>query len=133
MTVADVALAFVEAVNSGDADRLSDLMTEHHVFVDADGSEHAGREEMREGWRGYFAMVPDFRIDVEDTFARGETALMSGHASGTFVQDGVLKRENHWMVPAAWRVVVEDDRVAIWQLYVDPTPMIEIVKRMEAG
>ena len=131
MTATDVAYAFVKAINSGDADRLSELMTENHVFVDSDGSEHAGRDEMRRGWKGYFAMVPDFRIEVKDTFCRGETVVLLGFAHGTFIQDGALKPENRWMVPAAWRVVVEGDRVAIWQLYVNPTPMLEIVKRIE--
>jgi uncharacterized protein (TIGR02246 family) len=129
MTAADVAHAFVEAINSGDADRLSDLMTDNHAFIDSDGSEHAGRERMREGWREYFAMVPDFQIEVEHTLVQGGTAALFGRARGTFVQDGTLKPENHWVVPAAWRVVVEGDRVAIWQLYVNPEPMMEILER----
>jgi len=129
----EVAHAFVEAINSGDPDRLAELMTEHHTFIDADGSEHAGREEMHRGWGEYFAMVPDFRIEVRETFSQGSTVGLFGVAAGTFVQDGALKPENHWVVPAAWRVVVEGERVAVWQLYVNPEPMREILNRIEAS
>ena len=133
MKPAETAHAFAEAINAADPDRLAELMTENHTFIDADGSEHAGREEMRRGWGEYYAMVPDFHIEVKETFSQGDTVGLFGVAEGTFVQDGVLKPENHWQVPAAWRVVVEGERVAVWQLYVNPEPMREILNRIEAS
>jgi uncharacterized protein (TIGR02246 family) len=125
-----VALRFVEAINSGNADRLATLMTEDHTFVDSDGSEHPGRDEMRLGWRGYYEMVPDFEIQVEDIFVSGNVVGMFGTAEGTFVENGVLSAENHWHVPAAWRAVVDGDLVARWQLYVNPAAMLEITGRI---
>jgi len=133
VTATDVARLFVEAINSGSPDRLSALMTEGHVFVDSDGSEHCGRQQMRDGWKSYFTMVPDFRIHVKDTFARDDTVVLLGVAEGTFDQHGILRPENHWVVPAAWRVVVEGELVAVWQLYVNPEPMVEIAKRIETA
>ncbi len=133
MTPTEIAYSFVEAINSGDPDQLSELMTEDHTFIDADGSEHSGRDEMHHGWEKYFSMVPDFRIQVKDALSRDNTVALFGVAEGTFDQDGVLKSENHWVVPAAWRVVVEDGRVAVWQLYVNPEPMVEILNRIEAS
>ena len=133
MTPTEIAYSFVEAINSGDPDQLSELMTEDHTFIDADGSEHSGRDEMHRGWEKYFSMVPDFRIQVKDALSRDNTVALFGVAEGTFDQDGVLKSENHWVVPAAWRVVVEDGRVAVWQLYVNPEPMVEILNRIEAS
>ncbi|RLE36017.1 MAG: hypothetical protein DRJ61_01725 [Acidobacteria bacterium] len=130
MTSTETARSFVDAINSGNPDRLAELMTEGHVFVDSDGSEHCGREQMRDGWRSYFSMVPDFRIQVKDTFARGNVVVLLGVAEGTFDQAGALKPENHWVVPAAWRVVVEDELVAVWQLYVNPEPMVKISERI---
>jgi uncharacterized protein (TIGR02246 family) len=131
MTPVNVAESFLEAINARDADGLVRLMTEDHVFVDSDGTEHRGRERMRKEWRDYFHMVPDYRIDVKETFFQGDTAVLVGVAQGTFAQAGVLKPENHWSVPAAWRVVVREERVAVWQLYVNPQPMIAIVKRID--
>ena len=132
MTPTEVAYAFVDAINSGDPNRLALLMTDNHTFVDADGSEHSGREDMRLGWAHYYSMVPDFRIDVTHDSSRDNVVALFGFAEGTFVQEGVLKPENRWQVHAAWRVVVEGDRVAVWQLYVNPQPMIEILNRIES-
>jgi uncharacterized protein (TIGR02246 family) len=125
-----VALRFVEAINSRDADRLADVMTDDHVYVDSDGSEHSGRAEMRRGWTGYYEMVPDFRIYVEQICASGNVVGMFGTAEGTFADQGVLKPENHWHVPTAWRAVIEGDLVARWQLYVNPVPMLDIHRRI---
>jgi ketosteroid isomerase-like protein len=126
----EAAQAFVESVNMGSVDRLAELMTEDHVFIDSDGAECRGKSRMISGWADYFAMVPDYKITLRETLAEGGTVLMAGEAEGTFVQDGVLKPENHWKVPAAWRVVVKEDQVAVWQLYVNPGPMESILKRI---
>jgi hypothetical protein len=96
MTPLEVAEAFVAAINSGEVHRLVCLMTPDHMVVDADGSEHVGRERMNEGWRRYFDLVPDFQIKVLDRFVVKQTVVLLGQAEGTFVQNGELKPENHW-------------------------------------
>lgn len=133
MTPLEVAESFVAAINSGDIDRLVGLMTPEHMFVDADGSEHVGLDGMRSGWREYFEMVPDFRIEVFHRFAAGDTGVLLGRASGTFVENGELEPDNHWIVPAAWRVVIDTDLVAIWQLYANQHRMHEILERIRAA
>ena len=55
-------LAFVEKINAHDVEGLADLMSENHLFVDSLGSVQKGREKMREGWRGYFTLFPDYNI-----------------------------------------------------------------------
>jgi hypothetical protein len=127
----DVALAFVEAVNSGSLERLAGLMTEDHVFIDSDGAVTRGREGMTSGWAGYFAMVPDYRIAVRETFAKGLAVVLTGEAEGTFVRAGALSLENHWKVPAAWRAIIESGKVAVWQVYVNPEAMTRILQRIE--
>ena len=87
---------------------------------------------MSSGWQGYFDLVPDFEIEVSDRFKDNDTVILLGRASGTFVQNGELKPENHWSVPAAWRVVVDSDRVAVWQLYANQHVMHEILERIRA-
>ena len=130
VTARDAAAAFVKAINSHALDRIAALMTDDHVFIDSDGTRHQGKDRMREGWRGYLALVPDYRVIVEETFGRGQMIILLGEAEGTFVQDGRLEQENHWRVPAAWRVVVKNGKVSIWQLYVNPEPMATILKRI---
>jgi len=48
------------------------LMTPGHRFVDSLGGVTEGREKMRAGWVGYFRMVPDYSIVVEETFCDGK-------------------------------------------------------------
>jgi len=129
-TSVEAALAFVEAVNSGSVDRIAGLMTDDHMFIDSDGGQCLGKSTMVSGWAGYFAMVPDYRIIVKDTFAAAGTVMLAGEAEGTFVQDGALKPENHWKVPAAWRAVVKGGKIALWQVYVNPELMTIILKRI---
>ncbi len=133
MTARDTALSFVDAINAQDIERLSGLMTNDHVFIDSDGSENVGRERMRRGWIAYFAMVPDYRIEVKDILAGRDTVAMLGFAEGAFDEKGDIKRENHWRVPAAWRAVVSGQQVAVWQLYVNPQPMLRILETMETA
>lgn len=133
MTPLEVADAFVAAINSGEVNRMASLMTPEHMFVDADGSEHVGRDHMSSGWQGYFDMVPDFQIEVTDRFENKDTLILLGRASGTFVQNGELKPENQWSVPAAWRVVVASDQVAVWQLYANQYEMHRILKRINTS
>lgn len=133
MTPLAVAAAFVAAINAGDVEAMGNLMTPDHTFVDADGSEHSGRDKMKPGWREYFDMVPDFQIEITDRFASNGLVVLLGRASGTFVQDGELKPENHWCVPAAWRVVVDSRRVAVWQLYASQEIMRQILERIRAA
>ena len=133
MTPLEVAEEFVAAINSGDIDRLVGLMTPEHMFVDADGSEHVGRDQMNTGWQEYFSLVPDFQIEVFDRFEAKDTVVLLGQASGTFVQNGELKPENHWSVPAAWRVIVDSDLVSGWHLYANQHPRHESLARIRAA
>ena len=103
----EAARAFVDAINAGSIDKLAAMMTEDHVFIDSDGTKSLGKSKMVAGWSDYFAMVPDYRIIVMGEFCSEGTVALTGEAEGTFTLDGVLRPENHWKVPAAWRAVVE--------------------------
>ena len=36
--------------------------------------------------------------------------------------------ENTWLLPAAWRAVVRDGRIAQWQVYCDTEPVAAIMR-----
>jgi hypothetical protein len=74
-------------------------------------------------------MVPDYSIEVEETFCDGPVVVMLGMVRGTYTTDGELKAENRWETPAAWRAVVEDGLVAEWRVYADNEPIRERVRR----
>jgi ketosteroid isomerase-like protein len=122
-----VALAFVRAINRQDLSALGELMTDDHRFIDSLGNVVEGREKMCGGWAGYFMMVPDYSIAVEESYSGGNAVVMLGMAQGTYTTDGQLRDENRWQTPAAFRALIEDGKVAEWRVYADNEP---IRKRM---
>ena len=124
-----VARAFAEAINRQDVEGLTGLMTPGHRFVDSLGGVTEGREKMRSAWVGYFRMVPDYSIEVEETLCDGPVVVMLGMVWGTYTPDGELKAENRWETPAALRAVVEDGLVAEWRVYADNEPIRERVRQ----
>jgi ketosteroid isomerase-like protein len=123
----DVAMAFAARINQHDVDGIVALMTPDHVFVDALNKTFRGAEQMRQGWQAYFKWFPDYAIEVTDEFSRGDVAALFGKARGTFAVNDKLVRENFWEIPAAWRAVVKDGRVAEWRIYCDNDPARKIM------
>ncbi|MGA3044012.1 MAG: nuclear transport factor 2 family protein [Bryobacteraceae bacterium] len=103
---AAIAHAFVNAINHHDPEEIAGLMTEDHVFIDSLGNRVTGQATDEEGWRGYFSMVPDYAITLDETFVDGPVVVMLGAAQGTYASGGPLQPENRWRTPAAWRAVV---------------------------
>ena len=119
----DVALEFVDRINRHDVAGLAALMTEDHRFVDGLGQEVQGREQMEKGWLGYLAWFPDYSIKVDDVLSQGDVVALFGTAQGTYLTKENPSVETHWQIPAAWKAVVRDGRVAEWRVYADNEPV----------
>lgn len=113
---------FVTAINSHDAKAIVLLMTTDHLFIDSLGNRVQGANSMEVGWRGYFAMCPDYWIQTGQVIAEGCAVLAAGEAGGTI--DGVS-----WRTPAAWKAVIRDAKVVEWQVFADNKPVYEILAR----
>jgi ketosteroid isomerase-like protein len=124
-----VARAFVDAVNRHDVDALCALMTPEHRFIDSLGNVVEGREKMRAGWMGYFGMVPDYTIAIEEVHGDGAVVVMLGKAHGTYAPEGKLQPENRWKTPAAFRARIEAGQIAEWQVYADNEPIRQCMVR----
>jgi hypothetical protein len=120
----DVVMEFINRINAGDSVHLSELMTEDHLFQDALGKRFVGRDKMAAGWREYFKMVGDYKIRPDEFFQTNSIFAIFGSASGSYTS-GSLKpaNGNFWEVPAAWRAVIRDGRVAEWRVYADNQPL----------
>ena len=129
---ATVAHAFVDAINRRSPEEIASLMTEDHVFIDSLGTRVTGRQRMLKGWQGYFSMVPDYSIAVDETFAEGSVVAMLGTAQGTYASGGSLQPENKWQTPAAWRAVVRGPLIAEWRVYADNEPTRRIIAHSSA-
>ena len=119
----EVVLKFEQVINSRSPDAISELLTADSVFIDSLGNRLAGIDKLRTAWAGYFKMVPDYLISHSFILSDGETVAMFGTAQGTFSGGGLLKNENFWRTPAAWRAVVTNGKVAVWQVFADNEPI----------
>ncbi len=133
MSPTETVLQFMDRINQRDADKLAELMTEDHVFIDSLGNSVRGREKMRAGWRGYYAFCPDYWVSHEDIFENGNLVAVFGAAGGTIAENGKLPQENKWRTPAAWLAVVEKGLVKEWRVYADNKPVYDIVAKEKAG
>lgn len=114
-----VVTAFCDAINCGDVVRLVSLMAEDYVFIDSGGTISSGLEQMANGWREYFRMFPDYHIDIEHMVQEGSLVAAFGIASGTYKGKRGLVEENRITMPAAWKAVVENGKIKLWQVYAD--------------
>ncbi len=128
----EVVLEFERRINSRDPRAIVDLLSPDSVFIDSLGSRVQGREKLRAAWDGYFKMVPDYSISHDEIFRHGDTVAMFGSAQGTFSQGGQIRKENFWNTKAAWRAVVSNGKIAVWQVYTDNEP-IRAAMRQAAG
>lgn len=131
-TEISVVKAFITAINKGDLVQLSHLMTEDHTFVDATGRIESGRENMTTGWEGYFRMFPDYEIKIESILGDQALVAVFGLASGTYKGQRGLVPENRIEMPAAWRAVVANGKIKLWQVYADWTEGWNVIKADQA-
>ena len=129
MRPAEVVLEFLARINRRAPDKLAELMTEDHLFVDSLGGEVRGREKMRARWRGYYAMCPDYWVSHGEVFEAGNQVAVFGTAGGTVAREGSLPSENRWQMRAAWLAVVESSLVKEWRVYADNKPVYDILAR----
>ena len=126
-----VTNAFVRALNRQDVEGMVALMSPGHRFADSLGNVVEGREKMRAGWIGYFKIVPDYTLAIEETFTNGSVMILLGVAQGTYTTTGNLIPENHWHSPIALRAFVEDGLIAEWRVYADNDPIRKLMAKSD--
>jgi len=124
-----IVLAFIEAINCADVDKMYDLMAIDHLFIDSQDHRMAGKDNMRQGWIGYFDLFPDFKIEINEIHAKDSMICMFGYASATYKNLVNEDNSNYWRIPAAWRAIIEDGQIKLWQVYADNIIVMEIVNR----
>ncbi len=132
-TAETIAQAFVRAINRQDVDRLAELMSPAHRFIDSLGSVTEGRDKVREAWAAYFRMIPDYAVAIEEYHPSGAltsndpVVILLGVASGTYTRDGRLDPKNRWKTPIAILALVEDGLISEWRVYADNEPIRKLI------
>lgn len=122
-------LKFEQLINSRNAEAACSLLADDSLFIDSLGNRVEGRGRLLSAWQSYFKMVPDYSISHEEIFANGETVAMFGMAQGTLAKTTELKKEDFWKTPAAWKAVVKNNKIAVWQVYADNEPIRAIMRK----
>lgn len=113
-TTVDVVLKFVECINAGDLEGLCALMTGNFAFIDYGGKVERGKDLMREGFKGYFAEYPQYKIITKKVLTGGTGVAIIGKTTGSHVPSEVEKKET-----VLWTAEIRDGLVAPWRIYAD--------------
>lgn len=124
-----VILDFVDAINHADVQKIYELMADDHLFVDSRDHKTTGKENMKQAWIGYFALFPDYKIEITGMLQNESFLCMYGYASGTYKNLKNENNSNHWRIPTAWTVIIKNNLVHHWQVYADNSAVIEILSR----
>jgi ketosteroid isomerase-like protein len=124
-----VILDFVDAINCTEVDRISDLMTIDHLFIDSQDNRTVGKDTMIQAWIGYFSWFPDYKIEINEIFEKDSLFCILGYASGTYRNLTNENNSNHWRIPAAWTAIVEDNHIKKWQVFADNIIVMDIINR----
>jgi len=76
---------------------------------------------MTTGWKEYFRMFPDYEIQVESILEDKALVAVFGSASGTYNGKRGIVPENRIEMPAAWKALVANGKIRLWQVYADWT------------
>jgi len=123
-----IVQSFNNAINQGNVDSISSLMAEDYTFIDASGTAHSGVKEMTEGWKDFLNMFPDYQNNFEHILQDGNLVVALGTASGTYNGNRGLIPENRIKWTAAWKAIVENDKIKLWQVHADWTEAIKIIE-----
>lgn len=127
METREIVEDFVKAINSGRAEKVVERMHLEAVFIDSLGNRIEGRKALLDGWRGYYQLFPDYRIEVEAMIAEDREAMLRGWAGGTLRRGGRSVEGGSWRIPAAWRAVTDSRRVLLWQVFADNKPVYALL------
>jgi ketosteroid isomerase-like protein len=124
-----VVLDFIAAINNANIDKIYKLMAIDQVFIDSQDNKVTGQAIMKQGWIQYFALFPDYKIEINEILDKGSLICAFGYASGTYKNMINKDNSNYWRIPAAWRAIVKDDQLKLWQVYADNIIVRDIINK----
>jgi hypothetical protein len=124
-----IALDFIDAINCANVDKMCNLMSIDHTFIDSQDNKTTGKEKLRQGWFGYFSFFPDYKIEINEILEMDSLICMFGYASGTYRNLINEDNSNFWRIPAAWRAIVKDNKINLWQVYADNILVMNIINK----
>jgi ketosteroid isomerase-like protein len=119
-----VIAEFIRAINDRRVDRIVALSSDDHAFVDAHGGA-ISRDKLADAWSAYFEFMPHYTVIAEQVLVDGDWIAVFGSASGSLDRENADLRA--WTRPCAWRALVRDGQIALWQVYVDTKAVFDLL------
>jgi hypothetical protein len=104
-------------------------MADDHIFFDAWGGKNIGKDEMKNGWEGYFKMFPDYNIEITDIYFDENKIAAFGFAGGTHENKKTETNETYWKIPAAWQAEIINGKIKLWQVCADQKKATDISEK----
>jgi ketosteroid isomerase-like protein len=124
-----IVIRFVKAINDHDVNEIVNLMSQDHIFIDATDNKSVGKKGMKEGWKGYYELFPDYLIEISDIIGNDSVIGLFGYASGTYKNLTNRLNSNFWRTPASWKAIVENKKIKHWQVYCDYSNLFKIIEK----
>jgi len=118
---------FINLINSHRSDRILDIMSDDHVFIDAQNNRVVGRKQLEKAWFGYFELFPDYQIELSQVFEKEDQVAGFGFASASYRGEA----DRYWRVPAAWVATIAGGKIASWQVIADTKTPYDSITRPE--
>ena len=109
-------VSFIDAINTGDLERLGRLMTDDHRLLILDEPPVEGRAANLRAWRGYMTSFPGYLIHPVRLAASGPRVAVLGSTTGSHL--GIPDEEELAQL-LIWVALVDGGKLASWQLLED--------------
>jgi hypothetical protein len=111
-----VTIGFIDCINCGDLDGLSDLMSDDHQLEVLDETPVVGCDANLEAWDGYFTSFPEYVIYPHRIVEADGVVAVLGHTTGSHLE---MPDEEEAQLTLIWAAHVADGCVTRWRLLED--------------
>jgi len=124
-----IVIRFVKAINAHDVNEIDNLMSEDYIFIDGQNHKSVGKKGMKEGWKGYYELFPDYKIEISDITENESVVGLFGFVNGTYKNLTNKLNSNFWRTTASWKATVENNKIKLWQVYCDYSDLFRIIEK----
>jgi ketosteroid isomerase-like protein len=119
----DTISRFIDAINLTDLQTMMDCLSTYHIFTDSQDNTITNKALIEKAWSNYFAIFPDYHIEITERIENEDHVVLLGYASGTYKYNS-----RFWKTPSAWHTKLHDNKISLWQVYADNSLVLEIME-----
>ncbi|MCX7878021.1 MAG: Type 1 glutamine amidotransferase-like domain-containing protein [Ignavibacteria bacterium] len=125
----NVVKEYIKRINSHDLISMLEITDDDAVFIDSMGINTRGKAEMKKAWDLFLTFFPDYTVEIKDIICKNGMVAVFGKAKGTLAENGRLKEENRFEIPASWTAEVRNGKILKWRVYADNEPVRKLIEK----